>query len=50
MPSVRHGLHHAREYKDTKAQDIVEALVQVLDSLGWEEVYLHGKKYEFTLT
>lgn len=43
QPSVRLGLEHASKYVNTvRAQQLVHALIQVLDHLGWSQVYLHG--------
>lgn len=42
---VRQGLAHASLYKEVRAQDIVIALIQVLDHLKWDKVYLHGSSY-----
>jgi len=42
LPSVGSGLQNAKFYKDTRAQDLVEVMIQVLDALKWEKVYLHG--------
>jgi len=35
-------MHHAKTYRDIRAQDIVNALVQVLDEINFPKVFLHG--------
>lgn len=42
LPSVREGMHHAKVYRNLKAQDIVNTLIRVLDEIKWDKVFLHG--------
>lgn len=46
-PSVRKGLEHAKLFIDVRAQEFVEAMCQVLDKLGWDKVFLHGRFFLF---
>ena len=43
------ALQHAATYLQTSGREIIQAMVEVLDELKWDKVYLHGGSWGSTL-
>mmetsp|Transcript_28551 Transcript_28551/g.39528 ORF Transcript_28551/g.39528 Transcript_28551/m.39528 type:complete len:343 (-) Transcript_28551:111-1139(-) len=48
-PSLRDGLGAAGLYKNTTCEDVASAIMDVVDFLGWDKVFLHGGSWGSTL-
>jgi len=48
-PSIRETMQHTNTYENVTPQDIARALSQILDHLGWKQIYLHGGSWGSTL-
>jgi proline iminopeptidase len=49
QPSLRNGLENSSLYLQTCGQELVQAIVEVLNELKWDRVFLHGGSWGSSL-